>query len=174
MQALHQHKLTSTEYLSIGELSGKTELIDGVIYDMVPPGPNHSYTVGELAKILIISLKNEIIRQEQPLQLLPHDAPQPDIAILKFSESRYKTVHPDATDVIALIEVSDSTLNYDTNGKMVMYARENIPFYYVVDISNQLIWEHSNPEVNGYQAIKKCKEIKIESLEISIDIESII
>ncbi len=63
MQVLKQHKLTVNEYFSIGELQGKTELIDGVIYDMVPPGPNHSYTVGEIFKILITSLSNIIVRQ---------------------------------------------------------------------------------------------------------------
>ena len=100
MQALHQHQLTVSEYFSISELQNKTELINGIIYDMVPPEPNHSYVVGEIAKFLVLSLKNEIVSQEQPVQLLPDNAPQPDIAILKSSDSGYKTSHPKAEDVM--------------------------------------------------------------------------
>ena len=178
MQALHQHRFTTKEYFSIGEsetpLYTKTELINGVIYDMVPPGPNHSYTVGELAKQLIIALKNKVIRQEQPIQLLPSDAPQPDIAILRESPDRYRSAHPTAQDVIALIEVSDSTLSYDTGDKMKLYARAEIPLYFVVDISGKLIWQFSTPDKHSYENQEQCRQISIPELNISIDIQSII
>ena len=173
MQVLKQHKLTVNEYFSIGELPGKTELIDGVIYDMVPPGANHSYSVGEIFEILIRSLSNVVIRQEQPVQFL-FDAPQPDIAVLKRTETKYKEHHPEAKDVILIIEVSDSTLKYDTDLKMKMYAKENIPLYFVVDLKNKVIIKHTNPVSEGYKDITDCKEIKIDGLSTAISINSIL
>ena len=174
MQALHQHQITVSEYFSIGELQNKTELINGVIYDMVPPGPSHSYVVGEIAKFLIINLKDEIIRQEQPVQLLPDNAPQPDIAILKPSDSGYKTSHPKAEDVMVLIEVSDSTLNYDSTDKMKLYAQANIPLYFIVDLNNKKILKHTDPDKNGYKTIKKCQEINIKSLSLLLPMNELI
>jgi Uma2 family endonuclease len=174
MQALHQHKLTISEYFSIAELQNKTELINGVIYDMVPPGPNHSYVVGEIAKFFILNLKNEIIRQEQPVQILPDNAPQPDIAILKPSDTGYKTSHPQAKDVMVVIEVSDSTLNYDSTDKMRIYSEADIPLYFIVDLNNQLILKHTQPAKDGYKKIQDCQEIQIKDLSVLLSIKEIL
>ncbi len=174
MQVLHQHKLTTSEYFSIGELHNKTELINGVIYDRVPPGPNHSYTVRELSRLLIISLKEEIVSQEPPLQFLPDNAPQPDIVILKPSENGYKNAHPKSQDAMVIIEVSDSTLGYDTGDKMRMYATGNVPLYFIVDLNNKLILKHTDPGKKGYKSIQKCQEIQIDSLSIMITLNEII
>lgn len=174
MQVLHQHKLTTAEYFSIGELHNKTELINGVIYDKVPPGPNHSYVVGEIAKSLILNLKDEVIRQEQPLQFLPDNAPQPDIVILKPSENGYKNAHPKSQDAMVIIEVSDSTLGYDTGDKMTMYATANVALYFIVDLNNKLILKHTDPGKKGYKSIQKCQEIQIDSLSIMITLNDIL
>jgi Uma2 family endonuclease len=174
MHAFKPHKLTTAEYFSIGELSTKTELINGVIYDMVPPGPNHSHTVRELSKQLVLSLNNEIVSQEQPLQLLPDNAPQPDVAILKPAEDGYRNAHPLAKDVLVIIEVSDSTLNYDLNEKMSLYASGLIPLYYVVDLENKTIVKHSLPLNNKYQSIEHCQEILIDDLSVTILMDDIL
>jgi Uma2 family endonuclease len=173
MQALHQHQITVSEYFSIGELQNKTELINGVIYDMVPPGPNHSHTVRELSRLLILSLKDAIVSQEQPLQLLPDNAPQPDIAILKPSVTGYKTSHPEAKDVDVLIEVSDSTFAYDSMDKMKLYAQASIPLYYIVDLHNKTIVKHTEPGKNGYKKIQKCQDIQIKALSVLIPMNQI-
>ena len=174
MQVLHQHQLTTSEYFSIGELQNKTELINGVIYDRVPPGPNHSYTVRELSRLLIISVNGAIVSQEQPIQFLPDNAPQPDVAILKNSENGYKDSHPAAQDTLVIIEVSDSTLGYDTGDKMRLYASGNVPLYFVVDLNNKLILKHTNPEKKGYKTIHKCQEIQVDGLSIMINLNDII
>jgi len=174
MQALQQHQITLAEYFSIGELQNKTELINGVIYDMVPPGPNHSYIVGEIAKILIKNLDNEVIRQEQPIQFFPDNAPQPDIAILKPEKTGYRTAHPQAKDVIALIEVSDSTLKYDSGDKMSLYAQENIPLYFIVDLKNKQVLKYSEPEKNSYKKIQKCQDIAIKILSLILPVKGLL
>jgi len=174
MQALQQHQITLAEYFSMGELHNKTELINGVIYDMVPPGPNHSFIVREISKLLVLSLKNEIISQEQLIQLFPDNAPQPDISILKPSNTGYKTAHPQAKDVIALIEVSDSTLKYDSGDKMRLYAQENIPLYFIVDLKNKQVLKYSEPKKSGYKKIQKCQDIYIDSLSILLPMNDIL
>ena len=174
MQALQQHQITLAEYFSIGELQNKTELINGVIYDMVPPGPNHSFTVREISRLLVLSLKDEIVSQEQPIQFFPDNAPQPDIAILKPEKTGYRTAHPQAKDVIALIEVSDSTLKYDSGDKMSLYAQENIPLYFIVDLKNKQVLKYSEPEKNSYKKIQKCQDIAIKTLSLVLPVKDLL
>ena len=173
MHALQPHNITLTEYFSMTGLPERTELINGVIYDMVPPGPSHSFTVRTITKLLTLLLKDEIISQEQPIQLFSDNAPQPDIAILKASNNEYRTEHPFAGDVIALIEVSDSTLHYDQHDKMRLYAQSGIPLYYIVDLEHKCIIKHVQPIENTYEIIEETQELSIESLAISLTVSDI-
>ncbi len=173
MHALQPHNITLAEYFSMTGLPERTELINGVIYDMVPPGPSHSFTVGELAKYLFLNINDAAIRQEQPIQLFSDNAPQPDIAILKASNNEYRTEHPFAEDVIALIEVSDSTLHYDQHDKMRLYAQSGIPLYYIVDLEHKCMIKHTQPIENTYELIEQTQELSIESLAISLTVSDI-
>jgi len=175
MQLRQQHKLTVPEYFSIGELSTKTELIDGVIYDMVPPGPNHSYVVRTLNKMLTRLVSDQVIvSQEQPVQLLPKHAPQPDIALLQYRTDEYRYEHPKAADILAIIEVSDSTLSYDATDKMRLYARAGIACYVDIDLLHGHIIVHTQADHSTYKSIKKTKEINLPGLNIVIPLEAIV
>jgi Uma2 family endonuclease len=64
----------------------------------------------------------------QNLLLLPdYSGPQPDVAVLRPREDFYAEAHPKPGDVLLLIEVSDTTLRYDREVKLPLYALAGIP-----------------------------------------------
>ena len=48
---------------------------------------------------------------------------QPDVSVVRVREDYYRASHPSAADVRLLVEVSDSTLLYDREVKVSLYAR---------------------------------------------------
>lgn len=52
-----------------------------------------------------------------------------------------------------MIEVSDTTLAYDRETKLPLYARAGIPEAWLVDLAAGRIERHSDPGITGYRAI---------------------
>ena len=80
--------------------------------------------VGERA---IVSIQN-------PIALPPRNELQPDLALLKPVSHRYRTHLPTATDILLLIEVADTTLAYDRDVKIPLYAVHGIEEVWLVDV----------------------------------------
>jgi Uma2 family endonuclease len=76
--------------------------------------------------------------------------PQPDAMVLRSRPDDYSTAHPDAADVLLLIEVSDSTLAFDQSTKLDLYARYGVSEYWVVDVEGRRIVVYREPAANGY------------------------
>ena len=52
-----------------------------------------------------------------------------------------------------IVEVADSSLRYDLGEKAMLYSQAGISDYWVVDIGGQVVHQHRNPTVDGYQEI---------------------
>jgi Uma2 family endonuclease len=70
--------------------------------------------------------------------------------VLRSRPDDYSTAHPDAADVLLLIEVSDSTLAFDQSTKLDLYARYGVSEYWVVDVEGRRIVVYREPAANGY------------------------
>ncbi|MDE2449568.1 MAG: Uma2 family endonuclease [Gammaproteobacteria bacterium] len=46
---------------------------------------------------------------------------------MKPRADRYRLSHPTVTDTLLIVEVSHSTLRYDSNIKVPLYARHGVP-----------------------------------------------
>jgi Uma2 family endonuclease len=77
---------------------------------------------------------------------------QPDIAILKRRADFYRHAHPQPADVLLVIEVSDTTLEYDRQIKLPMYASAGIPEVWLVNLADELIETYAQPVGDAYQA----------------------
>jgi Uma2 family endonuclease len=62
----------------------------------------------------------------------------------------YRRAHPTPADVLLLVEVSDSTLRYDRDVKVALYARHGIPEVWIVDLQNLQVYFHRSPEDGRY------------------------
>lgn len=80
-----------------------------------------------------------------PVRLDEHNEPQPDLALLGFREDFYEREHPGPGDTLLLVEVSDSSLEYDRSVKLPLYAGAGIPEVWIVDLAAGEIESHSGP-----------------------------
>ncbi|NEP57841.1 MAG: Uma2 family endonuclease [Symploca sp. SIO2G7] len=154
--------------INSGFLAGRqVELVDGQIIDMAPELPIHRVTYRRGVKYLEALLGNQaVVFATAPITLPSDGEPQPDICIAIPPESRYDQRHPEPKDIYWLIEVSNSTLSYDLGDKAKMYARHNIPEYWVIDIPGSQLWVHRTPNKAEYQSVVQYSIGKITPLAL--------
>ena len=123
-------------------------LIDGVILEEGPMNPPHAITL-ELVETAIRSAFGSgwRFRNQSPLVLGQDLDPEPDFAVLAGSP-RGSSGHPTAADLV--IEVADSSLDFDTNEKRLLYARAGIRDYWVVDVNGRRLLVYRDPQAGDY------------------------
>jgi Uma2 family endonuclease len=123
-------------------------LIDGVILEQGPMDPPHAITLGLVEEALRTALGSGWwLRQQSPLILGQDTDPEPDLAVVPGRPRDYAG-HPTTADL--LVEVADSSLNFDTNEKRLIYARAGIPDYWVVDINGRKLLLYRAPQAGDY------------------------
>lgn len=130
---------------------GKTELIEGEIFVVNAIFSRHAEVTAELVfslKTAVIAMKSAL-RVYSPLSIdLSADSmPEPDIALC----DRHASGPMPLQKVKLLIEVSDTTLAYDLEEKAKLYAKANIPEYWVADVQGKKITRHWQPSEDGYR-----------------------
>ncbi|MDP8953252.1 MAG: Uma2 family endonuclease, partial [Actinomycetota bacterium] len=104
----------------------RVELIEGDIVEMNPIGSRHAMYVIRLTRLLVPLLEEEaFVSLQNPVRLGERLEPQLDLAVLRVRD--YTGSLPGPEDVLFLVEVSDTTLSYDRNVKLPLYARGGIP-----------------------------------------------
>ena len=133
----------------------RVELIYGEGVDMAPAGSRHAAGVKRLVEFFRRRLPDEVILSVQdPLSLAEDLEPQPDLALVHRQADFYAEAHPDAADVLLLIEVSDSSVAYDRVEKADLYARHGIVEYWLVDLTKQAVLVHTSPSPLGYRSVE--------------------
>ena len=97
--------------------------------------------------------KNAIVSIQNPIVLPPRNEPQPDLAILKPRADYYESQLPNAQDVFLLIEVTDSTLEYDRDAKIPTYAQFDIPEVWLVNLQINTLSIFLDPASKGYRRL---------------------
>ncbi|BAY08579.1 Uma2 family endonuclease [Calothrix sp. NIES-2098] len=147
------HKMLESGILTEDD---RVELIQGEIIEMSPIGTKHAACVKCLNKLLSSKLRDRVlIAIQDPVELDNNSQPQPDVALLKPRDDFYATAHPRPQDIFLLIEVADSTIEYDREQKIPLYAEANIIEVWVVDINEQIIEVYQQPTAEGYQHMQK-------------------
>ncbi len=130
----------------------QVELIRGEIIEMSPIGLKHSATVIRLTNFLPSLLENKaLISVQNSVQLDNYSQPEPDVVLLKKKEDFYATKRPTPSDILLLIEVSDSSLKYDQEIKIPLYADNKIEEVWIINLNNDTIEVYRYPEENFYQ-----------------------
>jgi len=154
----------------------KAEIIEGELIRQTPIGNKHAACVEKLNEFLRDKLgKSVSIRNQQPIKVGDYNEPQPDLAVVKRRDDFYGNGKPTGDDCFLLIEVSDSTLDYDRNKKLPLYAEAKIPEFWLVNLQNNTVEVHTEPRESVYSLIRVLRRgetIKSESvpnLEIEVD-----
>lgn len=148
--------INSEEYHKMGETGllhpdENVELINGEIYNMAPIGSKHFAVVNKLTALFVPAFIHQfIISVQNPIRIDHWNEPEPDVVILKYKKDEYISAIPGPTDVVTVIEVSDTSHDFDKNVKLPIYASSGIPVYWIVDLNNNIIEEYTNPRENQY------------------------
>ena len=145
----------------------RTELINGEILVVPPPGPRHGFVVDSLTEAFVkLAQGKAVVRVQGGVVLHKYAAPMPDIVLLQPRGKAYLQKNPDASDIFLIIEVADSSLEQDTTVKLQLYAIMGVPEYWVADLRNNRLLVHSNPVGDGYQSVRElhCGETVAPSL----------
>lgn len=159
------HKLKVADYYRMAEVGilapdARVELIDGEIIDMVPIGSAHASCVDRLLRVLSGSVGEQaIVRVQNPLRLGDFSEPGPDLMLLKPKEDFYASRHPAADDVLLLIEVSDTSLQYDLGVKIPLYAAHGVGEVWVVDLAGRCLLMHREPAGKAYRRVESSESL---------------
>jgi Uma2 family endonuclease len=158
--AARRRRFTTAEYHAMAEAGilaedERVELIAGEIVRMMPIGSQHAGCVRELNRQLTRGLGDgALIAVQDPIVLNDASEPEPDIAVLRFREDNYRSLHPKPADVLLLIEVADTSADYDRNVKLPLYAQAGVPEAWLVRLRDACIEVHRNPAATGYQEMR--------------------
>ena len=146
-----RRKFTIEEYHRLVDLgffteNDRIELIRGEIIEMAPKRTPHSVCNSTLFGELYRLLYNRAnIRGQEPIILPSNSEPEPDVVIAKKKADNYLSAHPTPTDIILVIEISDSTLQYDRETKLPLYAEAGINYYWIVNLVENHLEVYTNP-----------------------------
>jgi Uma2 family endonuclease len=129
----------------------RVELIEGEIVAMSPINPPHAGHVNQISNLLMARLAGRVvIATQNPVRLGQHSEPQPDVALLEPRSDFYARGHPTSDDVLLVIEVSDSTVDYDRDVKAPLYARSGIREMWLVNLNAGQVEVYRQPGTGGY------------------------
>ena len=127
----------------------RVELIGGEIVAMSPIGARHAYSVTALIELLVLQKPADVtVTAQNPIRLPDDSEPQPDITVMRAGD--YRRSLPTDDNVLIVIEVSDSTRDYDRQTKLPLYAAVRIPEVWIVDLTAHWIERHTDPGDGGY------------------------
>jgi Uma2 family endonuclease len=155
MQQVTRWRFTVHDYHRMGEAGilhedDRVELIEGEIVEMAAIGTRHFSCVNRLNRMLVMGVGDAaVVSVQNPVRLNEHTEPQPDITVIRPRD--YTESLPLPEDVLFLIEVSDTTLAYDRNVKLPLYARAGIGEVWIVNLPAETIERYTDPSGEGYR-----------------------
>lgn len=150
------HPISVTDYQRMAEagildIDARVELIEGEIIDMAPIGSPHAAMVNRLNRELVRQAKDSaLVSVQNPIILGDYSEPEPDLVLLKPKANDYQDALPQAEDILLLIEVADSTLNYDRKIKAPLYARFGISEFWLINLPQQSVTLFQKPEQDQF------------------------
>lgn len=161
LTAALRYRFTVAEYHQLiasgifGE-DDRVELIGGDLVMMSPIGSQHAAIVKRLNRVLgRVLLERALIGVQDPLRLDDLSEPQPDLTVLRPSVDDYASSHPSPSDVLFVIEVGDTTADYDRDVKVRVYGRAGIGEAWLVDLGDGWIEVYREPSPAGYKLLRK-------------------
>ncbi|MDJ0796804.1 MAG: Uma2 family endonuclease [Calothrix sp. MO_167.B12] len=137
------HRLIQLGFLTEND---RVELIRGELMQMVGKGIPHTVCNTSLVYELIMLLQRRaIIRGQEPITLPPNSEPEPDLVIASYRSDDYISAHPQPADILLVVEIADSTLKYDQESKLPLYAESGIANYWIFNLVTYCLEIYTQP-----------------------------
>ena len=179
---LLRRRFTVDEYQRMGQVGilgedDRLELLEGEIVEMAPIGSRHQATVNRLTELFSTRVSDlALVSVQGPVRLAEDSEPQPDLMLLRRRADFYAPAHPGPGDVLLLVEVSDTSTEYDREVKVPLYARYGIPEVWLVSLESEAVEVYRGPATQGYENVSQSvrgQSLSPESfpgLELAVDI----
>ncbi len=151
MDSVTAKRFSIAEYHRLGELGffapdERIELIRGELIIKAAKSTFHSVCNSLLlGELCTLARKKAIVRGQEPIILTDDSEPEPDVVIARNRSDNYLASHPEPADILLVIEVSDSTLKYDSEIKLSLYAEAGIANYWIFNLVDNQLEMYSEP-----------------------------
>lgn len=151
---------TADEYERMTEagilgLKERVELLNGEIWLMVAIGSKHFACVNTFTAWLVPALIGRaIVSVQNPIRLSSGSMPQPDLVLMRPRPDRYASGLPGPEDIFLLVEVSDTTLRYDRDKKLPLYAAAGIPEVWIANLEAGNVLIGRDPSKTGCRRVE--------------------
>lgn len=164
------HKMIRANILTEDD---QVELLAGELVQMSPIGTRHAACVNRLTHIFTLALgQRAIISVQNPIQLSNLSEPELDVAIVKPRSDFYAQAHPMPEDVLLLVEVADTSAEFDRTVKLPLYAQAGIVEVWLIDLAENQVGVYRQPIPQGYQQMEPgqtLSPVALPELEVVID-----
>ena len=176
-----KRKFTVAEYYRMAEVGilgpeERVELIEGEVLVMAPPGPLHAGDVTRSNRLFSKMDDDRFTVQIQnPIRLDGGCEPEPDVALLRPRGDDYTTAHPTPADTLLVMEVADSSLEYDRGTKAHIYGRAGVPQTLVANLPGDCVEGFEQPGPEGYarhtiyRRGDKIRLVALPDLEVAVE-----
>jgi Uma2 family endonuclease len=119
---------------------------------MSPIGSKHAGCVDALNRLFapLMLQQRTMVRVQGPLRLDERNELYPDLMLLRPRDDDYRLALPGPADVLLLIEVSDTTLRFDREVKLPLYAGAGVSEVWIIDLSGERVLIHRDPLQGEY------------------------
>jgi len=150
----------------------RVELIEGEILEMSPIGSRHAACVKRLNQLFSQPAgRRFLISVQDPIHLGGHSEPQPDLALLQPRDDFYGQAHPEPEDVLLIIEVAETSADYDRETKIPLYAKAGIPETWLVELGEDYIEVFRKPSANGYAEVRQVRRGQVIAPQVLPEVE---
>ena len=134
----------------------RLEFIHGRIIRKMPQNAPHASLRQRLSRRLRASMEPAfLVMEESPLRLALDGEPVPDLFVVTGTEKSYEKQHPTQAEAVLVVEVSNTTIDFDMGEKALLYSQSGISDYWVVLVNEVAIVRHRAPTPEGYQEVTR-------------------
>jgi Uma2 family endonuclease len=132
--------------VELGVFEGEPlELIAGQLVVAEPQGSYHASSISAAEYAVRAALPlGWLLRTQLPVSLDDESEPEPDLAVVPGQPADYRTAHPERPALV--VEVADSSLDFDREQKGSLYARAGVQDYWVVNLVGRVLEIYRDPE----------------------------
>jgi len=138
------------------------ELIDGLLIrkdrrdsegDIMTIGTRHSSTIRRLLILLQPFAPQGVllVQSQQPIHVSDYNAPEPDVSVLLGGVDDYSDHHPTPSEIALVVEVADSSLDFELGRKQELYRDAGVPEYWVVNLRDRCVEVFRGPQSEGWR-----------------------
>ena len=159
--AAEKRRFTADEYQRMGEAGilcpdDRVELIEGEVVVMSPIGPRHNACVSSANQAMVRAAGDTaIVLPQGSVRLDLHSEPQPDLVLLKPRADFYASRHAGPADILLVVEIAASSIDYDRDVKARVYAKAGILELWLVDLNTNVVSRYAQPQDGMFRDVEQ-------------------